>query len=229
MEAIWSVMRTGCPWRALDATTLCSSATVERRFREWRRAGVFERLHRSSPGGRARGRRGRLGLPGRRRAPRGGAAVAHGKRGPSRVDRRKRGSKWAAIVDRGGLALAVAGGDRHDLPPAREALTRLRVPPDARPGVFAADGAFDDAAFRAAVAALGVAADIPRNPRETGRPKHRGFVPGRWVVERAHAHLGAFVPCAPAGPACSTATRPSSPPPPRTALSDCRVVMVGSE
>ncbi len=93
--------------------------------------------------------------------------------------------------------MAVAGGDRHDLPPAREALARLRVPPDARPGVFAADGAFDDAAFRAAVAALGVAAlgvaaDIPRNPRETGRPKHRGFVPGRRVAERAHAHLGAF-------------------------------------
>ncbi len=48
-EAIWCVVRTGCPWRALDATTLRSSATAERRFREWRRAGVFERLHRSSP------------------------------------------------------------------------------------------------------------------------------------------------------------------------------------
>jgi transposase len=68
----------------------------------------------------------------------------------------------------------------------------LRVPPDARPGVFAADGAFDDTAFRAAVAALGFTVDIPRNPRRTGRPKHRGFVPGRWVVERTHAHLGAF-------------------------------------
>jgi transposase len=48
MEAIWFVMRTGCPWRALNATTLCSSATAERRFREWKRAGVFERLHRAS-------------------------------------------------------------------------------------------------------------------------------------------------------------------------------------
>jgi transposase len=48
MEAIWFVMRPGCPWRALNATTLCSSATAERRFREWKRAGVFERLHRSS-------------------------------------------------------------------------------------------------------------------------------------------------------------------------------------
>ena len=45
MEAIWFVMRTGCSWRALNATSLCSSATAERRFRDWKQAGVFERLH----------------------------------------------------------------------------------------------------------------------------------------------------------------------------------------
>jgi transposase len=42
MEAIWFVMRTGCPWRALNATPFCSSATAERRFREWKQAGVFD-------------------------------------------------------------------------------------------------------------------------------------------------------------------------------------------
>ena len=139
--------------------------------------------------------------------------------GPSRLDRRKQGSKWAAIVDRGGLVLAfaVAGGDRHDLPPAREALAALRVPAGARPGVFAADGAFDDTAFRAGVAALGFTPDIPRNPRKTGRPKHRGFVPGRWIVERASTPTSApSGPSASAGTARSTATKPSSPPPPRT-------------
>ena len=45
MEVLWFVMRTGCPWRALNATSLCSSATAERRFRDWKQAGVFERLH----------------------------------------------------------------------------------------------------------------------------------------------------------------------------------------
>ena len=45
MEAIWFVRRTGCPWRALKATSLCSSAPAERRFREWKRAGVFEQPH----------------------------------------------------------------------------------------------------------------------------------------------------------------------------------------
>lgn len=48
MEAIWFVMHTGCQWRALNATALCSSATAERRFREWKAAGVFDRLHRGS-------------------------------------------------------------------------------------------------------------------------------------------------------------------------------------
>jgi hypothetical protein len=98
-------------------------------------------------------------------------------------------------VDRGGpaLAFAVAGGDRHDLPPAREALSRLDVPADARPGGSAADGAFDDTAFRGNVAARGFTPDnIPRNPRKTGRRKERRFVPGRWAAERTHAHLGAF-------------------------------------
>lgn len=66
------------------------------------------------------------------------------------------------------------------------------MPADAHPGVFAADAAFDDATFHAGIPAPGFAADIPRNPRWTGRPKHRGFVPGRRAVERAHAHLGAF-------------------------------------
>ena len=86
----------------------------------------------------------------------------------------------------------MTSGDRHDLPPAREAMAALRVPTSACPGVFAADGAFDDTAFRTGITALGFTPDIPRNPRKTGRPKHRGFVPGRWVVERTHAHLGAF-------------------------------------
>lgn len=72
------------------------------------------------------------------------------------------------------------------------ALADLRVPVGAQPGLFAADGAFDDRTFRAGIEALGFEPDIPRNPRKTGAPKNRGFVPGRWVVERTHAHLGVF-------------------------------------
>jgi hypothetical protein len=76
------------------------------------------------------------------------------------------------MVDRDGLvlALAVADDDRHNLPTARRPAL-LHVSPDANRGVFAADGAVDTTAFRAAVAALGCTAHIPRNPRKTGRPK----------------------------------------------------------
>ncbi len=66
------------------------------------------------------------------------------------------------------------------------------MPAEARTGVFAADGAFDGRGSRADPAALGFAPHIARNPRSKHRPKERRRVPGRWVVERAHAHLRAF-------------------------------------
>jgi transposase len=44
MNAIFFVLRTGCQWNALNATGLCSSSSAHRRFQEWRKAGVFERL-----------------------------------------------------------------------------------------------------------------------------------------------------------------------------------------
>ena len=44
MNAILLVLRTGMQWNALDATGICSSSSAHRRFSEWTRAGVFERL-----------------------------------------------------------------------------------------------------------------------------------------------------------------------------------------
>lgn len=44
MEAILFVLRTGCQWNALNATGICTSSSAHRRFTEWTRAGVFERL-----------------------------------------------------------------------------------------------------------------------------------------------------------------------------------------
>ncbi|MSR47610.1 MAG: transposase, partial [Planctomycetes bacterium] len=35
MTAIFFVLRTGCPWNALKATSLCSSSSAHRRFQEW--------------------------------------------------------------------------------------------------------------------------------------------------------------------------------------------------
>lgn len=43
-EAIFSVLRTGCPWSALNQTTLCAKSTAPDRFQKWMAAGVFLRL-----------------------------------------------------------------------------------------------------------------------------------------------------------------------------------------
>ena len=44
MEAILFVLRTGCQWKALDATRFCPGSTAHDRFQEWVKAGVFQTM-----------------------------------------------------------------------------------------------------------------------------------------------------------------------------------------
>jgi putative transposase len=44
IDGIFFVLRTGCQWRALDATEICKGSTAHDRFQEWERAGVFAAL-----------------------------------------------------------------------------------------------------------------------------------------------------------------------------------------
>ena len=44
LEAILFVLRTGCQWKALDATKFCPGSTAHDRFQEWIAAGVFHRM-----------------------------------------------------------------------------------------------------------------------------------------------------------------------------------------
>lgn len=44
LTGIFFVLRTGCQWKALSATGICSSSTAHRRFQQWVQAGVFARL-----------------------------------------------------------------------------------------------------------------------------------------------------------------------------------------
>jgi transposase len=41
MDAIFYRLRTGCQWKALDATRFCPGSTAHDRFQQWARAGVF--------------------------------------------------------------------------------------------------------------------------------------------------------------------------------------------
>ena len=43
---IFYVLRSGCQWKALDATGICSGSTAHLRFQEWVAAGVFLELWR---------------------------------------------------------------------------------------------------------------------------------------------------------------------------------------
>ena len=45
-NGICYVLRTGCQWKALDATGICSGSTAHLRFQEWVAAGVFRELWR---------------------------------------------------------------------------------------------------------------------------------------------------------------------------------------
>lgn len=44
MDGIFYVLRTGCQWKALDATGICPGSTAHDRFQEWVQAGVFVTL-----------------------------------------------------------------------------------------------------------------------------------------------------------------------------------------
>lgn len=44
MNGILFALRTGCQWKALDATGICSGSTAHARFQEWERAGVFLKI-----------------------------------------------------------------------------------------------------------------------------------------------------------------------------------------
>ena len=44
LNGILFVLRTGCQWKALDATGICPGSTAHDRFQEWEQTGVFESL-----------------------------------------------------------------------------------------------------------------------------------------------------------------------------------------
>ena len=44
LDGIFFVLRTGCQWNALNATSICPSSTAHDRFQEWQEADVFLKL-----------------------------------------------------------------------------------------------------------------------------------------------------------------------------------------
>jgi len=114
MDAIFYRLRTGCQWKALDATGICSSRSAHRRFQEWTQAGVFGEWW----------AQGLLtydefkGIEWEWQAMDGAmtkAPLGQEQTGPNPTDRAKRGVKRSLLVEGHGLpiGLAVEGANRH--------------------------------------------------------------------------------------------------------------------
>ena len=126
MDAIFFVLRTGSPWKALHDTGICSSSSAPRRFQEWTEAGVFLALW-------EQGLLAYEALQGidwawlamdgaMTKAPLGGEKV-----GQNPPDCGQISTKRRLLTDSGGVpsGLAVAGAHRHDFKRARETLESI--------------------------------------------------------------------------------------------------------
>jgi putative transposase len=194
LAAIMFVLRTGCQWKALDATGLGSGSTAHRRFQEWVRAGLFFRLWRVAAQryDEVRGIDWRwLALDGcLTKAPLSRSEVV----GRNPTDRGKQGVKRSLLVDGTGLPLALVVGpaNRNDHRLMAETLDSLvvRRPAHATKGQhLCLDRGYDDAGSRLEAARRGYVVHI-RGWHEEVQERRRGRKRvRRWVVERTHAWL----------------------------------------
>ena len=128
-NGIFYVLRTGCQWKALDATGICSGSTAHLRFQEWVAAGVFLELWRVGLE-RYDELQGLdwswLSMDGAiTKSPLGG-----GKTGANPTDRGKTGVKRSLLTEAQGISvgLAVDGANRHDMKLVRATVDSVAVP-----------------------------------------------------------------------------------------------------
>ena len=191
LDAIFFVLRSGSPWSALNQTELCSKSSAYRRFREWARAGVFDRLWRTlladaelvldwdwlACDGQIV------------KAPYGGQAT-----GPNPTDRAKSGTKRSVLTDAQGvpLGLAIEGANRNDCKLLEATLADVVwMPADAARLALCLDKAYDHAFCHA------LAGDHALEPHIKSRGDERrdrtdGQRARRWVVERTFAWFNRF-------------------------------------
>lgn len=198
MEAILFVLRTGCQWKALNATRFCPGSTAHDRFQEWVQAGVFQAMWEA----------GLMGYDDWKgldwswvsmdgcmtKAPLGGK-----KTGKNPTDRAKQGAKRSLLVEAEGIpvGLAVDGANRNDMKLTRATLESIPVErPEAtpeKPQGMCLDKGYDYDEVREIVAAFGFTAHIRARGEEAQALKREaGFKARRWVVERTHSWMNRF-------------------------------------
>ena len=197
-NGIFYVLRTGCQWKALDATGICSGSTAHLRFQEWVAAGVFLELW-------------RVGLErydelkgldwswvsmdgAMTKSPLGG-----GKTGANPAYRGKRGVKRSLLTEAAGVpvGLAVDGANRHDMKPVGATVDSLPVErpasSPAHPLGMCLDKGYDFPEVRHTLEGFGFTAHIRSRGEEAQAIKREaGFKARSWVVERTHSWLNRF-------------------------------------
>lgn len=187
LRVIWFVLVTGCRWKDVPEEMGCCGETARTRLQAWELADIWNQLH-------------HLLLTMLRqenelhletaiidstqvRAFGGGDAT-----GPSPVDRRKKGTKYTLLVDRGGVPLVIHAAPANRSDHVEILPTVLDYPhvggqpgrPRTRPDKLYGDAGYDCEATRSLLRWLGIEPHIRRRKSEHG--SHLGRV--RWVVER---------------------------------------------
>jgi putative transposase len=198
MEAILFVLRTGCQWKALDATRFCPGSTAHDRFQEWVAAGVFQEMWACGllAWDEFKGIDWSwLSMDGcMTKAPLGGE-----KTGKNPTDRAKRGAKRSLLVEGQGLpvGLAVDGANRNDMKLVDATVESIPVdrprPSDDEPQGMCMDKGYDYDEVRDLVAEFGFTAHIRSRGEEANELKRKARAKARrWVVERTHSWMNRF-------------------------------------
>jgi transposase len=195
LNGIFFVLRTGCQWKALDATGICSGSTAHARFGPWQEDGFFARLWEQAlhDYDELEGLDWSwLALDGAlTKAPLGG-----GKSGPNPTDRAKSGVKRSLLTEAAGIpvGLVVEGANRHDCKLMRATLESVPLSIEqkrqaqAQEQGLCMDAAYDSDEVRAMAQDFGYTTHI-RSRGQEGKAKEAGQQARRWVVERTHSWL----------------------------------------
>lgn len=197
-DGIVYVLRTGCQWQALPRQEYAPGSTVHGRFRQWVKAGVFEKAWKVL----LKDYDQEVGIDWKwqaldgaiTKAPLGGEAT-----GPSPVDRAKSGTKRSVLTDRRGapLALVVTGANTPDKTVALETVDSIGVPRPERIVYRLHHLCLDKGYDYADVIAGMLERDYILHLKHRGEPEpevtpEKKHPARRWVVERTHAWHNKF-------------------------------------
>lgn len=190
MKALYFILRTGIPWKALPSTFQVSASTVHRRFQEWIQDEVFLKfwtkvLVKYQKKNHLMMRW--IAIDGSvSKAPLGGKEV-----GPSPVDRRKIGTKKHICVDQNGIVLGitVSGANRHDNVCVERTVNSIPIKLLHQHIIFAADTAYDAKNTRLFLKKRNFVPLISQNKRRSKKIVEKTSSRHRWIIERTHSHL----------------------------------------